>query len=145
MEVTSLVVLEDDRLAVDQRLLRREAANRLLDPGKAIGEVGAAPGPDVDALALFAGKDAEAVVFYFVQPAGFGGRAIGERGLARADEAGGNTRSPAFMAEACNASPASMRIAERGPECAVQPVMRSQPAALGATALPAAFSRAALI
>jgi hypothetical protein len=36
----------------------------------------AAAAPGTDALALFAGKDAEAVVLDLVQPAGSGGRAI---------------------------------------------------------------------
>jgi hypothetical protein len=61
MEVATTVVLKDDRLAVDQRLVCREAANRLRDPRKAIREVGAAAAPDLDALALFAGEDAKAV------------------------------------------------------------------------------------
>jgi hypothetical protein len=45
-EVAQCVVPEDDRLAVDQRLARIEAANRLRDPLKTIREVGAAPAPE---------------------------------------------------------------------------------------------------
>jgi hypothetical protein len=44
---------------------------------------------------MFAGEDAEAVVFYFMQPAGSGGRALDERRFARANEAGRNAPSPA--------------------------------------------------
>jgi hypothetical protein len=94
VEVAASVVLEDDRLAIDHRLVRREAAHRLRDPGKAVREVGAASAPDQDALALFAGQDAKAVVLDLVQPAGSGGRAIGERGLARANEADREISSP---------------------------------------------------
>jgi hypothetical protein len=60
VEVAASVVLEDDRLAVDQRVAGREAANRRRDPRKAVREVGAAADPDLDALALLAGEDAEA-------------------------------------------------------------------------------------
>jgi hypothetical protein len=51
----------------------------------------------MDALALFAGEDA--VVFDFVQPAGTGGRADDERGLARANEAGRRAPPPARRAK----------------------------------------------
>jgi hypothetical protein len=94
-EVAPSVVLEDDRLAVDQRLVRREAANRLRYPRGAIREVGAASAPDLDALALLQGEDAETVVLDLVPPAGSGGRAIDKRGLARADEADRGISSPA--------------------------------------------------
>jgi hypothetical protein len=87
VEVAAPVVLEDDRLAADQHLVRIEAVNRLRDPGKAIREIGAAAAPDLDALAQLPGKDAEAVVFYFMQPAWSGWRIGDERPLARADEA----------------------------------------------------------
>jgi hypothetical protein len=36
---------------------------------------------------MFQGEDAEAVVLHFMQPARFGGLAIDQDGLARADEA----------------------------------------------------------
>jgi hypothetical protein len=61
--------------------------NRLRDLGKAIREIGAAAAPDLDALAQLPGEDAEAVLFYFVQPAWSGWRIGDERPLARADEA----------------------------------------------------------
>ena len=63
-------------LAVDQRVIRIEAANRVGDPLKTIREVGAAAAPELHLLALLAGEDAEAVVLDFVQPAGTGGRAM---------------------------------------------------------------------
>ena len=50
--------------------------------------------PDLHTLALFAGEDAETVVLHFVQPTWPGGRVIGERGLARADEADWGISSP---------------------------------------------------
>src|SRR5262249_58237449 len=53
---------------------------------EAIREVGAAAAPDQDALAPLPGEDAEAVVFYFMQPAGSGRRIGDERRFARADE-----------------------------------------------------------
>jgi hypothetical protein len=76
------------------------------------------PPPNLDALALFAGEDAEAVVFYFVQQAGSGWRIDDERRFARADEAdrrisrqrGAGVRQTTFMARTCNASPALTRI-----------------------------------
>jgi hypothetical protein len=48
-----------------------EATHRLGDRRKPIGEVSAAPAPD---LHLLAGEDAEAVVLDLVRPAGSGGR-----------------------------------------------------------------------
>ena len=75
--------------------LHEHAAHRLGDPGEAIGEVRAAPAPHVDALASLASKNAEPVVFDFMQPPGSGGRMIDERGLARADEAERRIASPA--------------------------------------------------
>ena len=86
-EVAPSVVPQHDRFAVDHRLVRGEAANRLGDRREAIGEVRAAAAPDLGALAVFAREDAETVVLDFVQPAGSGGRAIDQDGLARADEA----------------------------------------------------------
>ena len=47
----------------------------------------ATPPPNLDALALFAGEDAEAVVLDLVPPAGSGWRIGDERRFARADEA----------------------------------------------------------
>jgi len=62
-KVAAAVVL---RLAIDQCVVRIEAAHRLGDPGEPIGEVCAAPAPQRDALALLAGENAEAVVLHFV-------------------------------------------------------------------------------
>jgi hypothetical protein len=87
VEVAPSVVREHDRLAVDQRPIHIETANRLGDRRKPVGEVRAAAAPDLDALALLAGEDAETVMLDLVQPARSGGRAIGERGLARVNEA----------------------------------------------------------
>jgi hypothetical protein len=69
--------------------------NRLGDCREPIREVGAAAAPDFSALAQLAGKNPEAIVFHLMQPAGSGGRAIGERGLARANEADWRISSPA--------------------------------------------------
>jgi hypothetical protein len=52
VEVAPSIVLEDDRLAVDQRLVDVEVANRLRDPLKTIRIVGTASAPDLDPLAL---------------------------------------------------------------------------------------------
>jgi hypothetical protein len=52
VEVAAPVVLEDDRLAIDHRLIHVEAANRVGNSRKAIREVGAASAPDLNALAL---------------------------------------------------------------------------------------------
>jgi hypothetical protein len=73
-----------DRLVVDNRLIH--AANRVGYPLKTIREVGAASAQDLNLLALFPGEDAEAIVLDFVQPSWSDGRAIHERGFARADE-----------------------------------------------------------
>jgi hypothetical protein len=86
-EVALSVVLEHDRLTLDHRLVRREAANRVGDPRKAVGKVGGASAPNLDVCALLQGDDAEAVVLNFVQPAGSGGRVDDERGFAWSDEA----------------------------------------------------------
>jgi hypothetical protein len=94
VEVTAPVVLEYDRLAVDHRLVRREAANRVGDPRKAIDKVGGASAPNLDVCALLQGDDAEAVVLNLVLPAGSGGRVDDERGFARADEAGRRAPPP---------------------------------------------------
>jgi hypothetical protein len=53
------VLPQDHRLAVDQRLVCREAARRLGDRREAIGEVRAASAPDPLALALLAGEERE--------------------------------------------------------------------------------------
>jgi hypothetical protein len=94
MEVAASVVLKDDRFAVDQGMVRTEAANRLGDPLKTIREVRASPAPEKDAYALLASQDAESVVLDLVQPVGASGRAIDENGLARTDEAGRRIASP---------------------------------------------------
>ena len=73
MEVALSVIQEYDRFAVDHRLVRAEAANRIGDPGEATREVGAASAPDRDALALLPGDGAEAVMLDFVQPTRTGG------------------------------------------------------------------------
>ena len=86
-EVAPSVVPQHDRLAVDQRHIAGEGANRLGDCWEPIGEVRAAAAPDVHQLKLLENKDAETVVLDLVQPAWSGGRALGERWLARADEA----------------------------------------------------------
>jgi hypothetical protein len=54
-----------------------------------------ATAPDLDAFALLADEDAEAVMLDFVQPTGSGGRAINERGFAGADEADRRYSCPA--------------------------------------------------
>jgi hypothetical protein len=115
VEVAASVVNEHDRLAVDHRLVSREAANRLRDPRKTVREVRAAAAPDLHALALFAGEDAEAVVFYFMQPSWSGWRIGDERRFARADEAGRNAPSPAgrWGAPGCVPQVMAMRIMER--------------------------------
>jgi hypothetical protein len=94
VEVAPPVGSQRHRFAVDQRLGAAEAANHLGDPCKAIREVGAASAPDLDAFAVLKGEDAKAVVFDFMQPAETGGRVIGERWLARTDEADPRIYSP---------------------------------------------------
>jgi hypothetical protein len=89
-----------------------------------MSEVRAAAAPDLDALALFAGQDAEAVVLDFMQPAWSGWRAVGERWLARANEADREISPPTgrwgapdnVHAKAFNAAPALTRIS--APLCA---------------------------
>ena len=58
-EVAASVLAQHDRLAVGERAVAGEAANRLSEPCETIGEVGAAAAPDLDALALFAGEERE--------------------------------------------------------------------------------------
>jgi len=53
-----------------------------------LAEIGASTAPDLDALALLASEDAEAVMFHFMQPSGAGRRAINQSRLTRADEPG---------------------------------------------------------
>jgi hypothetical protein len=50
------VLAQHDRLAVGERAVAGEAANHLSEPCETIGEVGVAAAPDLDALALFAGR-----------------------------------------------------------------------------------------
>lgn len=83
VEVAAAVVLKYDRLTVDHRLVHRQAANRIGDSGESIREVGAAAAPDLDALALLPGEDAEAVMLDLVQPAGSSGREVDAREFAR--------------------------------------------------------------
>jgi hypothetical protein len=52
------------------------------DARQSIREVGAAPGSDLDALALLQGEDAVALALDLVRPAGPDGRAVDERGFA---------------------------------------------------------------
>jgi hypothetical protein len=93
-EVALPVAREHDRLAIDEGPVHRQAANRLGDGRESIGEVRPASAPDLHPLALLAGEDSEAVMLDLVQPAGSGGRAIGERRFARADEADRRMSSP---------------------------------------------------
>jgi hypothetical protein len=93
-EVAPSVVPQHDCLDVNERHIRRQAANRLGDCREPIGEVRAASAPDVRQFEPFAGEDAEAVVFHFVQPTGSGGRAIDQNGLTRAHEADRRISSP---------------------------------------------------
>ena len=70
-------------------------ANRPGDRREPIGEVRAAATPDLRTLTQLADKDSEAVMLDFLQPAGSGGRVIGERRFARADETDRRESSPA--------------------------------------------------
>ena len=107
------VIHDHDRFAVDQRPVRLEAANRVGDRREPIGEIRAAATPDLRALAQFADKDSEAVMLDLVQPAGSGGRAIDQDGLARANEADGRISSPAGVSRATSLFP-SMSCMRRG-------------------------------
>jgi hypothetical protein len=69
---------QHDYLAVDQGFVRRFASNRLRDRREARGEVDAATAPDLLALALLMGEDAEPLMLDFVRPAESGGRSINE-------------------------------------------------------------------
>ena len=73
---------------------RTEATNRLGDRRESIGEVRAAPTPNLDAPALLAGENAESVVLHLVQPARSSWRAIDQRGFAGADEASRRISAP---------------------------------------------------
>jgi hypothetical protein len=88
--------------------VHRQATNRLGDRREPIGEVRAAPTPDLRALVQLADKDAEAVMLDFVQPTGSGGGTVDERGFARADEpTGGNRRQRAGEARQTFLNPPS--------------------------------------
>jgi hypothetical protein len=87
------VVAEHDRLAVDERRVHGQSANRRGDPWESISEVRTAPAPNLDALALFAGEDAETVMLDFVQPAGpAGGRSASVGSHGRMKPTGGFRR-----------------------------------------------------
>jgi hypothetical protein len=81
-KVAPPVVPQHHRLAIDERLIDRQAAHRLNDPHESVSEVRTASGPDMDALVLLANDDTEA------------GQAINQRRLARADEAGRRALPP---------------------------------------------------
>ena len=53
-----------------RRFVSEGTSHRLGDARQSIREVGAAPGSDLDALALLQGDDAIAVVLHFEEPAG---------------------------------------------------------------------------
>jgi hypothetical protein len=71
----------------------------------------------LDAFALLAGEHAPAVVLHLVQPAGSGARAIGRRGIARANEAdwrisssAGCRGAPSYVPQVKAAAVMAMRI-----------------------------------
>ena len=72
----------------------RDQPSLLGDRREAIGEVGAATAPELDALALLADESAEPIVLDLVQPARSRWRPIGEGGLARSNETGCRVASP---------------------------------------------------
>ncbi|HEY1863156.1 MAG TPA: hypothetical protein VGG77_05570 [Roseiarcus sp.] len=74
-EVAAPVLPQHDRLAVDQRPVHIEGADRLDDHREPIGEVRTAPRPERARPA--SSEDAEAVVIDFVQPAGTGANGRG--------------------------------------------------------------------
>jgi hypothetical protein len=86
-EVAAPVLPQHHGFAVDQCPVHIETASRLGDRRETVSEVRAATAPNLDAFALLQGEDAEAVLLDLVQPPGSGGRAVDERGLARAEEA----------------------------------------------------------
>src|ERR1700733_11227963 len=74
--------------AIDQGVVAGRCAPRLGDPWKPVVEQGAAAAPHLDALALLAGEDPEAVVFHLMQPAWPGGRDADEGRLTGLEETG---------------------------------------------------------
>src|SRR6516164_5560116 len=88
LKVGAPVGAKHDRLAVDQGFVGAKGPNRLRDPRELVRVVRAVSGPDRNALALLAGKDAEAVVLHFMQPARSCGRIRNEGRIAGPDETG---------------------------------------------------------
>ena len=88
LKIAPPVIPEHDRLAVDQRPVDIEAANRLGDRREPMRKVRASAAPDHRTLALLAGKDAEAVVLHLMQPARSCGRIRNEGRIAGPDETG---------------------------------------------------------
>jgi hypothetical protein len=72
-EVAPSIGTEHDRLAVDQRVLGGQIADRLRDPRQPVGEIRAVAGPQRDAGSRLAGEQPVAVVFDLVQPGGVRG------------------------------------------------------------------------
>ena len=66
----------------------RQRGDRVPDAGEGVAVVRRGSGPQAHLGAVFAGDDAVAVELDLVQPAGARRRPVGERGLARQDEAG---------------------------------------------------------
>ena len=75
-----------DRLAIDQRALGSQTADRLRDLRQSVGEIRTVAAPKGHSASLPAGEDTVAVVLDLVQPVRAGGRPIDKERLTREDE-----------------------------------------------------------
>src|SRR5271165_7164061 len=72
-----------DRLAIDQRALGSQTADRLRDLRQSVGEIRTVAAPKGHSASLLAGEDPVPVVLDLVQPARAGGRPVDEKRLTR--------------------------------------------------------------
>src|SRR5437588_7886098 len=80
------VFVANDGLAVDQTRANRELANRHCDKGEASRKIVSGAGNQPHARTIPPRQNAEAVMFYFVQPTGAGRRSLGGRRQTRFDD-----------------------------------------------------------
>jgi hypothetical protein len=76
------ILVDDDRLAVNEARLYWQAFHRLHDAREAVSEVVAVASIESDAVSIPAGQDPEAVVLDLVNPAVAGRRYFGRSGQA---------------------------------------------------------------
>ena len=77
-----------DRLAIDQRAVGRQTADRLRDLRQPVGEIRAVTAPHGHSASVLAGDDPVTVMLDLVQPVRAGGGTVDEERLTGEDETG---------------------------------------------------------